>query len=509
MADIRIRQLPNGSGPVASDFLPIDNGTTRRATIQDVVEVGRPAASQAEAEAATNPTKVMTPLTTSQAVSFYGLTKDGNLSGLTNVAAARGNLGLGNSSTLNVGTTVGTVAAGDDTRIVGAAQKAANLSDLANASTARTNLGLGGAAVLNVGTTAGTVAEGNDSRIVNAIQTSAIGVTVAPISNPVFQGTAKVDSGVPGVNGTISMLAGDATGTGFLAFYRQNGVRAGYIGYANDSFKGIGIRAENGYFYEMASRFNIFNPAPTNSDINDVSITRTAPSGGTPGFVNSALRVDTTVNSVTTAFEWALLAKLTVNAAGGGEHCGAYSQIVKNADGSAWAHCVEQRDNVPNPTTGSIGIEEGMFVKGGDASGMRHAIDISIGSTDSLPGTNIVTTGIRIGPTIGDSTLAQLVNGIQIKGKAGTGIDLSLLDVSYSTTTFRMPTNGIISWRDNNQTLRGEIGWNATINSWQLTGVLNATSATAGGATALPATPAGYMHFQLNGTMRKVPYYAV
>lgn len=69
-----------------------------------------------------------------------------NLGDLTDTAAARANLGLGDSAPLDVGTTAGTVAAGDDSRITGAAQKSANLSDLANAATARTNLGLGTAA---------------------------------------------------------------------------------------------------------------------------------------------------------------------------------------------------------------------------------------------------------------------------------------------------------------------------------------------------------------------------
>lgn len=64
---------------------------------------------------------------------------------------------LGNSATRNVGTEPGTVAAGDDPRIVGAAQASA----------------LGNSASRNVGTTAGTVAAGNDSRFVSGAVTSA------------------------------------------------------------------------------------------------------------------------------------------------------------------------------------------------------------------------------------------------------------------------------------------------------------------------------------------------
>lgn len=65
-----------------------------------------------------------------------------NLSDLQSAATSRTNLGLGGAATLNVGTSAGTVAAGNDSRITGALQAANNLSDVASTTTARTNLGL-------------------------------------------------------------------------------------------------------------------------------------------------------------------------------------------------------------------------------------------------------------------------------------------------------------------------------------------------------------------------------
>lgn len=70
MADIRINALPTEATPNASDWVPIDLATTRKATVANLVIAGRPTASQAEAEAGTDPTKAMTPLTTAQAIAF-------------------------------------------------------------------------------------------------------------------------------------------------------------------------------------------------------------------------------------------------------------------------------------------------------------------------------------------------------------------------------------------------------------------------------------------------------
>lgn len=72
MADIRISSLPNEPAPSASDFVPIDLATTRKTTVQLLTEAGRPAASQAEAEAGVQATHAMTPLLTKQAITFQG-----------------------------------------------------------------------------------------------------------------------------------------------------------------------------------------------------------------------------------------------------------------------------------------------------------------------------------------------------------------------------------------------------------------------------------------------------
>jgi hypothetical protein len=88
------------------------------------------------------------------------------------------------------------------TTISGAAQKASNLSDLASASSARTNLGLGGAALLAVGTTAGTVAAGDDSRI-----------TAKALNGPGL--VSGWYAGGAGVIDTVSMAANVAMYTAF------------------------------------------------------------------------------------------------------------------------------------------------------------------------------------------------------------------------------------------------------------------------------------------------------
>lgn len=70
MAIIRINELPLENSPTPSEFLAIDGATTRKSTIQTVVDSGSPIASQALAEAGSDNNARMTPLSTKQAIDF-------------------------------------------------------------------------------------------------------------------------------------------------------------------------------------------------------------------------------------------------------------------------------------------------------------------------------------------------------------------------------------------------------------------------------------------------------
>jgi hypothetical protein len=88
---IRPADLPNRASPNASEKIPVDNGSNvGGATVESIVLAGRPTASQAEAEAGTDPIKAMTPLTTKQAI-------DAQVPG--KISSAISALGLGSLAT--------------------------------------------------------------------------------------------------------------------------------------------------------------------------------------------------------------------------------------------------------------------------------------------------------------------------------------------------------------------------------------------------------------------------
>jgi len=107
---------------------------------------------------------------------------------------------------------------GDRTYADGKLSKTANLSDLGNVNTARSNLGLGGAALLNVGSTAGTVAAGDDIRLTNSR---------TPTAHASTHASAGSDPVSPASIGAVA-LAGDQVINGEKTFNDRIPVLPGF-----------------------------------------------------------------------------------------------------------------------------------------------------------------------------------------------------------------------------------------------------------------------------------------
>jgi hypothetical protein len=141
--------------------------------------------------------------------------------------------------------------------------------------------------------------------------------------------------------------------------------------------------------------------------------------GGTPGFVNSAVRVDTFVEgpsgfgspSTASSFEWALTA-VVHNYSNAGENVGGYLQGRKHSTGPTWGATIEVLEMVPtnNPTTGTVALE----------------IDVNCNGTDNAPpyGARVgVDLAIRKNPLIVSTTPAHVSWGFRIQGDAGAVVD--------------------------------------------------------------------------------------
>lgn len=218
------------------------------------------------------------------AVEGSALTKTDNLASLSNASAARTNLGLGGAALLSVGTSTGTVAAGDDSRIAGAAQKAQNLADLGNTATARTNLGLGNSATRAVGTTTGTVAAGDDGRLSDSR---------TPLAHKISHATGGSDAL------TAADIGADAAGAASAAVGALSALTQTVVKSADESRTATTTVADDGHLFASLEANSVYRFSSTllfdGPEAADATITYTVPSGATGGWAPFAGTLGTTV----------------------------------------------------------------------------------------------------------------------------------------------------------------------------------------------------------------------
>lgn len=277
-------------------------------------------------------------------------------------------------------------------------------------------------------------------------------------------------------NGTVFQVAGEAG--------RDAGDYAQWDNFLGSGLQGLGIKDGGRIWFRRDN--------DTENDYTNVWITRSprAFSGPLTGTA-SALRVQTTVDQTTKQFEWNLTSILEVNAPNGGEHCATYSQAVKKADGTAWALCLENRDFVPSPQTGTVTQECGLFVKGDDPLRRRIALHVSLNAADNKP---IIETGVinKIGTAVsigGPSTHVRMGDMISLQGDAECLINMTETDLGYHDLAIAFANNHRMVWRDpptdgtagnTSATVRGGIAWLSSIDTFQFSGI----PVTAGAASA-------------------------
>ncbi|EKA7108550.1 phage tail protein [Salmonella enterica] len=181
------------------------------------------------------------------------LAKERNLADLTNIPLARQSLQLGNSATRNVGTTAGTVAAGDDSRITGAMQKSQNGGDIPDKKQFARTIGA-------VTSTTITLGESGWFKIATVVMPQATSTAVIKL----YGGAGyNVDSFEQAAISELVLRSGNGNPTGITAtLWRRSPAAANEVAWINTSGDTYDIYINIGrYAYSLIAQYDYTSDA--------------------------------------------------------------------------------------------------------------------------------------------------------------------------------------------------------------------------------------------------------
>jgi len=209
-------------------------------------------------------------------------------------------------------------------------------------------------------------------------------------------------------------------------------------------------------------------------------------SGGTPGYVNGGIYVQTTVGAAATSFEWAIVG-VVYNYATAGENVGVYGQGNKmSVSGPTWGGVFEGTDltnaNVSGSSGGLLGIEVDIWANGTDGvdsinsstgvqtiGARRIGVDITAGNAQLIRngvngiGRGEAFAGVRVGGSTNATTGGAYYNGLAIKTALSAGVynyaqstwgirhtgqyivGIDLAEAQHTTSAIRIKANDTIA----------------------------------------------------------------
>ena len=179
--------------------------------------------------------------------------------------------------------------------------------------------------------------------------------------------------------------------------------------------------------------------------------------GGTHGFVNGAVRIQTDVGAGTVAFEWGLVSLLNDNSTDATqENVAIVGQTNKNSVGGAWAGVFQATDNrvINDPTSALIGIEIDVTATGTDVNNQRLGMDIVLGTLGANPAAH-AGIGIRVnaaGSAVWETgILLTNINNVALEIRPTAAvIGINLVNGTFSQAAIRLARQHRITLESSN-----------------------------------------------------------
>ena len=367
---------------------------------------------------------------------------------------------------------------------------------------------------------------------------------VPPASSPATTGGL-------GTNGWLGVgdasLRGDlaATGGSSLIYDAKSTVAPGNVAKFGDT-SGIATLSVPD---DPAKRLLLKKTCSYPDDFTVLQVNRSANyTGGTVGFVGSAIFAQTTVSPAANGtFECTALFKMDNNApknsAGGGpgdgsspQNMAVYGQAFKRNTSATWAGCLEIVDEQAPANGAAIGLEIACSADGAD-SATPQRVGSHITLSDRLPSgqdaewgraywASATSAGTRfrvgydftgvVGDAVFSATATTGSNASLIKDKSTLAAGIDLTQATYTTNrAIHLKMDQRIALNaDATQTLRGSAagpvleGRLNLIGSFAVPSAGNTTSSAAAGSSgAAPSQVAGYITILIDGATKKIPFY--